>query len=105
MCDSPFFILYVAIKYHAARGTFLQVQTPVYFNRTDVKAILNVPPHVDWELCNSQGPDVFPDGDASLPPSFTVLPNVIEKNKRTVVVHGLADFVLIAEGTRIVLQK
>jgi carboxypeptidase D len=34
-----------------------------------------------------------------------VLPNVIEKSKRTVIVHGLADFLLIAEGARIVLQK
>jgi carboxypeptidase D len=50
--------------------------------------------------------DVFPqDGDASLPSAFTVLPNVIEKSKRSVIVHGLADFVLIADGTRIVLQK
>jgi carboxypeptidase D len=49
--------------------------------------------------------DVFPQGDASLPPAFTVLPNVIEKSKRSVIVHGLADFILIADGTRIVLQK
>ena len=40
---------------------------------------------------------MFPRGDGSLP-SFTVLPNVIEKSERTVVVHGLADFILIAEG-------
>jgi len=48
---------------------------------------------------------VFPQGDASLPPAFTVLPNVIEKSNRSVIVHGLADFVLIADGARIVLQK
>ena len=36
--------------------------------------------------------------DESLPPAFTVLPSVIEKNLRTVIIHGLADFVLIAEG-------
>ena len=36
--------------------------------------------------------------DESLPPAFTVLPSVIEKNLRTVIVHGLADFVLMAEG-------
>jgi len=42
--------------------------------------------------------DVFPNGDGSLPPAFTVLQNVIEKNQRTVIVHGLADFILIAEG-------
>jgi carboxypeptidase D len=49
--------------------------------------------------------DVFPHGDASLPPAFTVLPNVIEKSQRSVIAHGLADFLLIAEGARIVLQK
>jgi carboxypeptidase D len=49
--------------------------------------------------------DVFPHGDASLPSAFTVLPNVIEKSNRSVIAHGLADFLLIAEGTRIVLQK
>ncbi|KAI0317087.1 hypothetical protein OF83DRAFT_1172284 [Amylostereum chailletii] len=33
-----------------------------------------------------------------------MLPNVIEKSNRTVIVHGLGDFILIAEGTRVVLQ-
>jgi carboxypeptidase D len=42
--------------------------------------------------------NVFPDQDASLPPAFTVLPSVIEKSNRSVIVHGLADFILIAEG-------
>jgi carboxypeptidase D len=102
----PFFILFVAVKYYAARGSFPQVQTPpVYFDRADVKAAIHAPPTVNWEVCNIQGPNVFPDGDASLPPAFTVLPNVIEKSNRSVIVHGLADFRLIAEGTRIVLQK
>ncbi|KAH9065161.1 alpha/beta-hydrolase [Lactarius deliciosus] len=79
--------------------------TLVYFDRADVKEVIHAPLTVDWELCNFDGPDVFPDGDASLPPAFTVLPNVIEKSKRSVIVHGLADFILIAEGTRIVLQN
>ncbi|KAG2090019.1 uncharacterized protein F5147DRAFT_780466 [Suillus discolor] len=41
---------------------------------------------------------VFPNNDSSLSPAFTVLPNVIKKNQRTVIVHGLADFALIADG-------
>jgi carboxypeptidase D len=50
--------------------------------------------------------DVFLQGDdASLPSAYTVLPNVIEKSQRSVIAHGLADFILIAEGARIVLQK
>jgi carboxypeptidase D len=77
----------------------------LYFDRADVKAAIHAPAHVDWTLCN--GTKVFPKGDhdSSLPPAFTVLPNVIEKSKRSVIVHGLADFILIAEGARIVLQK
>ncbi|KAI9448385.1 alpha/beta-hydrolase [Lactarius indigo] len=86
-------------------GSFPQAQTtPVYFDRLDVKAAIHAP-NVSWEVCKFKGPDVFPNGDASLPPAFTMLPNVIEKSKRSVVVHGLTDFILIAEGTRIVLQN
>lgn len=54
---------------------------------------------MDWEECSSINVFTGPDGnDESLPPAFTVLPSVIEKNNRTVIVHGLADFILIAEG-------
>ncbi|KAF8505431.1 Alpha/Beta hydrolase protein [Russula emetica] len=77
--------------------------SPVYFNRADVKAAIHAPIDVDWTLCANT--DVFPNGDASLPSAFTVLPNVIEKSNRSVIAHGLADFLLIAEGTRIVLQN
>jgi len=84
-------------------GTFPKTQlSPLYFDRTDVKAAIHAPAHVDWTLCKDH---VFPHGDASDPPAFTVLPNVIEKSKRSVIVHGLADFILIAEGARIVLQN
>lgn len=31
---------------------------------------------------------------------LSVMPNVIEKSARTVVMHGGVDYVLIAEGTR-----
>lgn len=75
---------------------------PVYFERADVKAAIHAPADVDWVVCSD---NVFSNGDASLPPAFTVLPNVIEKSKRSVIVHGLGDFILIAEGARIVLQK
>ncbi|KAF8905762.1 Alpha/Beta hydrolase protein [Gymnopilus junonius] len=84
-------------------GSFPQAQTPLYFNRTDVKKAIHAPLDVNWAECSDI--NVFPKGDQSLPPAFTVLPNVIEKNNRTVIVHGLADFILIAEGTRIVIQN
>jgi len=72
------------------------VQSPLYFNRTEVKEAIHAPLGVDWEECSEIR--VFPQRDGSLPPVFSVLPSVIEKNKRTVIVHGLADFILIAEG-------
>ena len=33
---------------------------------------------------------------------LSVMPNVIEKSARTVVMHGGVDYILIAEGTRCV---
>ncbi|KAF8836777.1 hypothetical protein BDN67DRAFT_267522 [Paxillus ammoniavirescens] len=42
--------------------------------------------------------NVFPDGNNSLRPAFTVLPNVIEKSARSVIVHGMDDSSLITEG-------
>jgi carboxypeptidase D len=86
------------------RGSFPQTQvSPLYFDRADVKAALHAPANVDWVECTNIS--VFPHNDSSLPPAFTVLPNVIEKSNRSVIVHGLGDFILIAEGARIVLQK
>jgi hypothetical protein len=79
-------------------GSSAQTQlSPLYFDRTDVKKAIHAPTSVNWTECSNV--NVFPDRDASLPPAFTVLPSVIEKSKRTVIVHGLADFVLIAEGS------
>jgi carboxypeptidase D len=85
-------------------GSFANAQTlPLYFDRADVKAALHASPNTNWEVCSSV--DVFPNGDSSLPPALTILPNVIEKSERSVIIHGLGDFVLIAEGARIVLQN
>jgi len=67
-----------------------------------VKAAIHAP-NVSWQECATS--HVFPEGDASPPTAFSVLPSVIEKSNRTVIIHGRADFVLIAEGTRIVIQK
>jgi carboxypeptidase D len=94
------------VEHSLTRGSFFQTQiSPLYFDREDVKRAIHAPTNVNWTLCTDTFADVFPNGDASLPPAFTVLPNVIEKSKRSVIVHGLADFILIAEGARIVLQK
>ncbi|RDB20370.1 hypothetical protein Hypma_012577 [Hypsizygus marmoreus] len=85
-------------------GSFPQVQlAPLYFDRDDVKKAIHAPGSVTWNECSDI--NVFPRGDGSLPSALSVLPNVIEKNNKTVIIHGLADFILIAEGTRIVIQN
>ncbi|KAG6877822.1 hypothetical protein C0993_003606 [Termitomyces sp. T159_Od127] len=85
-------------------GSFEQVQvSPIYFDREDVKKAIHAPVDVSWKECSDI--NVFPNGDGSTPSALSVLPNVIEKSNRTVIVHGLADFILIAEGTRIVIQN
>ena len=68
----------------------------MYFDRLDVKKAIHAPTNVTWSECSDI--NVFPRGDASLPSGLTVLPNIIEKSERSVIVHGLADFILIAEG-------
>ncbi|KAG6826321.1 hypothetical protein H0H92_000322 [Tricholoma furcatifolium] len=85
-------------------GSFPQEQTsPLYFDRLDVKEAIHAPVNVSWVECSNE--DVFVHQDQSLPSAMSVLPNVIEKNNRTVIAHGLADFVLIAEGTKSVLAQ
>ncbi|KAK7023508.1 hypothetical protein VNI00_016726 [Paramarasmius palmivorus] len=85
-------------------GSFEQIQVaPLYFDREDVKRAIHAPTNVTWSECSNVR--VFPRGDASDPPAWTVLPNVIEKSQRSVIVHGLADFILIAEGAQLVIQN
>ena len=84
-------------------GSFPDVQSPIYFDREDVKKAIHAPVNQTWVECSNI--NVFPNGDASLPPAFTVLPDVIEKSNRSVIIHGLADYILIAEGARLVFQK
>ncbi|KAK2459782.1 hypothetical protein APHAL10511_008214 [Amanita phalloides] len=84
-------------------GSFANAQSPLYFDRKEVKEVIHAPVNVSWVECSSI--DVFPNGDASLPPVFTVLPGVIQKSKRSVIIHGLADYVLIADGARIAIQN
>ncbi|KAM5534367.1 hypothetical protein V8D89_011960 [Ganoderma adspersum] len=82
----------------------------IYFNRrvAQVQDAINVP-NMNWEICS--GPVYVdpatggPGYDQSLPSALSVLPNVIEKSERVAIVHGLADFILVAEGTRIAIQN
>ena len=66
-------------------------------------------PHINWVDCTDESVYVNtttgqPINDQSIPSTLSVLPNVIEKSVRTVIVHGLNDFILVAEGTRIAIQ-
>ncbi|KAK1230491.1 hypothetical protein PQX77_006419 [Marasmius sp. AFHP31] len=81
----------------------------IYFNRTDVQDAIHAP-HINWEDCSSGSVYINrttgrAGRDQSISSTLSVLPNVIEKSERTVIVHGLADFILIAEGTRIAIQN
>ncbi|KAF8160848.1 alpha/beta-hydrolase [Crassisporium funariophilum] len=80
----------------------------IYFNRY-VQTALHAP-HIVWNSCADNAVYIDPvtgaqGRDTSIPSTLSVLPNVIDKSVRTVIVHGLADFILIAEGTRIAIQN
>ncbi|KAK7473020.1 hypothetical protein VKT23_001124 [Stygiomarasmius scandens] len=76
----------------------------IYFNRTDVQDAIHAP-HIEWSSCANRNVYAGTGRDQSIPSMLSIFPNVIEKSERTVVVHGLADFILIAEGTRIAIQN
>jgi carboxypeptidase D len=75
----------------------------IYFNRTDVQKAINAPIQ-PWAEC--QDP-VYGgnDTDSSPPSGLSVLPGVIERSKRTVIGHGALDFVLISNGTLLMIQN
>jgi carboxypeptidase D len=65
----------------------------IYFNRTDVQKAINAPIQ-EWEECANG----VLDTDTSPPSGLSVLPRVIEKNKKTVIGHGMLDMILIMNG-------
>ncbi|KAF9530918.1 alpha/beta-hydrolase [Crepidotus variabilis] len=87
-------------------GSFEQVQvSPIYFDREDVKKAIHAPVSVNWTECSEGNVFTGRNGDTSVPSALSVLPGVIEKNNRTVIIHGTADFILLSDGTRIVIQN
>jgi carboxypeptidase D len=112
---NPAFDIYRVTETYPAPFSVLgfpeESQGPVYFNRTDVQDAIHAP-HIEWALCGTdQSPSVYvdeqgnPGFDTSVPSTLSVLPNVIEKSERSMIIHGLADMILIAEGTRIAIQN
>jgi carboxypeptidase D len=82
---------------------YLPTGAEIYFNRSDVQAAVNAPIQ-DWAECTSI--DVFVDGtDTSLPSALSVLPSVIDRCERTVIGHGLLDYILIYNGTLLAIQN
>lgn len=81
----------------------------IYFNRTDVQNAIHAP-NIHWSICANAAVYINRTtggggNDQSVASTLSVLPNVIDKSVRTVIVHGLADFILVAEGTRIAIQN
>jgi len=75
----------------------------VYFNRTDVQKAINAPVG-RWVECSNN--PVFVNGTDNSPPSgLSVLPHVIERLIRTIIGHGALDYVLINNGTLLMIQN
>ena len=67
-------------------------------------------PHIDWMSCTNG--DVYINAttgaggrDQSIPSMLSVMPNVIDKSVRTVVVHGLAVRGLMISQRRILIDS
>jgi carboxypeptidase D len=84
---------------------YLPAGATLYFNRTDVQTAIHAPPTPDWRECRQSATDVFPFGDASPPSALSVLPGLIEKNQRTIIGHGMLDYILIANGSLLAIQN
>ncbi|KAK5707500.1 hypothetical protein LTR97_000034 [Elasticomyces elasticus] len=76
----------------------------IYFNRTDVQKAINAPIG-EWEECSNGVLDSSSGGDSSPPSGLSVLPRVIEKNDRTIIGHGMLDFILLVNGTIMMIQN
>jgi hypothetical protein len=64
--------------------------------RSDVQAAINAP-KMTWNVCQL---GVFADNiDQAQPPSFGVLPSVIERLNKTLIVSGQLDLTLPTNGT------
>lgn len=80
---------------------YLPPGAEVYFNRTEVQKAINAPIG-EWLECGGR---IFDHGDRSPVPSLGILPRVIEKNTKTIIAHGVLDWVLILNGSLIAIQN
>ncbi|KAJ9618797.1 hypothetical protein H2204_012929 [Knufia peltigerae] len=84
--------------------------TPVYFDREDVKKAMHAPVDREWSLCNGNpfvegqgGPQNL--GDMSADPIQRVLPRVIEATRRVLVANSDLDFETPTTGTLLAIQN
>lgn len=82
---------------------YLPKGAEIYFNRTDVQKAINAP-RKEWVQC-TENPVFVNQTDDSDPSGLSVLPTVIEGLKRTIIGHGKLDYVLIANGTLLMIQN
>ncbi|KAH9817558.1 putative carboxypeptidase cpdS precursor [Melampsora americana] len=76
-----------------------------YFHRKDVREAFHVPKgSKKWYECSGAN-NIFPNGDGSQPPAWTVYPRVIEKSQRTLLAHGLWDFRVFSQGSQLAVQN
>ena len=79
---------------------YLPAGATIYFNRTDVQKAINAPIQ-EWEECSGG----VLTTDTSPPSGLSVLPRVIEKTKKTIIGHALLDYILIMNGTLLMIQN
>ncbi|KAF2202400.1 carboxypeptidase cpdS precursor [Delitschia confertaspora ATCC 74209] len=79
---------------------YLPEGSQIYFNRSEVQKAINAPVE-NWDECS----DGVLDKDTSPDSSYTVLPRVIDKLERTMIVHGELDFILLYQGTLMTIQN
>lgn len=72
----------------------------VYFNLTDVQKAINAPLQ-EWEECSNG----VLDTDTSPQSSYSVIPRIIEKLERTMIIHGELDYILLGNGTLLAIQN
>lgn len=82
---------------------YLPAGATIYFSRPDVQKAINAPP-TKWVECSNV--DVFVNGtDASKPSGLSILPRVIERTNKTIIAHGMLDYILLVNGTLLMIQN
>lgn len=81
---------------------YLPEGATIYFNRSDVQKAINAP-QMAWQECSN---GVFVNGTDNSPPSgLSVLPHVIERLNKTIIGHGALDYILMSNGTLLMIQN